>query len=117
MPYVARIADDGKQPIYNSTEHRANYRSRNTNYIGGGASFSSANQIAGDYHGDLDLSDFPDATTIQTASRPAAHKTEQGGGTRQQAVDLLWHLARVDPDKRTEAIAVAEALEAESSSA
>ncbi|MEU5838722.1 hypothetical protein ABZ820_34370 [Streptomyces diacarni] len=116
MSYVASIEDVGKQGIYNSTEHRASYRSRNTNYVGGGASVTSAIQIAGNHHGGLDLRDLPDTATVRTAAQSEARRTDRDDGTRQQAVDLLWHLARVDPDKRTEALAVIEALEATSAS-
>ncbi|WP_019546677.1 hypothetical protein [Streptomyces sulphureus] len=110
------MEDVGKQGTYNSTEHRASYRSRNTNYIGGGATVTSAIQIAGNYHGGLDLRDLPGTATDQTA-HSEARRTDQDDETRQQAVDLLWHLARVDPDKRIEAIAIIEALEATAASA
>lgn len=112
LSYVARMADVGNQNTNNRPENETSYRSRNTNYIGRGARVSSAIQIAGNYYGGLDLRDLPAEPSVQPESQAAT-----SDATRQQAVDLLWHLVRVAPEKRNEAIAVIEVLEAETETA
>ncbi|MFG3253287.1 hypothetical protein [Streptomyces sp. NPDC048172] len=106
------MADAGDHDIRSRTENTTRYRSRNTNYIGDGAQISTAIQIAGSHYGGLDLRDLPNSRTSQTTPSPEPQTKPVSDATVQQVVDLLWHLARVDPKKRAEAMAAIDALEA-----
>ncbi|MGW7517785.1 hypothetical protein ACWGJ2_19570 [Streptomyces sp. NPDC054796] len=77
------MTNEVNHDICNSAESWTSYRSRNTNYIGGDAQVSSAIQIAGDYHGGLDLSGLPAAATVQGAAQPGDPEDAAGEAVRQ----------------------------------
>ncbi|MFG3255267.1 hypothetical protein [Streptomyces sp. NPDC048172] len=111
------MADAGDHDIRSRTENTTSYRSRNTNYIGDGAQVSTAIQIAGNHYGGLDLRDLPNPRRRQATPSSETQAEPVSDSTVQQVVDLLWHLARVDPEKRAEAMAAIDALETGNKSA